>query len=215
MTYLQNKFTEIANAFRTALNVTRKIKPSEFAGLIENVFSAGRDAEYNKLWDALQYSGGTGSYSYRFYMWPLEIYKPKYPIYAPSATAMFYMSKITDTLVDIDISNSTLNTFMFVGCTQLVRIKSLKVSDVTTFDRAFTNCIKLADLNITGSIGQDLDLSYSPLNKGSLTKILTILSDSAEGKVLMLKKTACESAFTDEELQALISAKPNWDIQLV
>ena len=215
MTYLQNKFTEIANAFRTALNVTRKIKPSEFAGLIENVFSAGRDAEYNELWDNFQFSGGKGAYSYRFYGWPVENYKPKYPIIASSATGMFSMSKITDTLVDIDISDSALNTIMFNNCTNLVKVKSLTVSDKSTFDGAFVNCTKLTDLNITGSLGQDIDLSFSPLNKASLTKVLTILSDSATDKILKLKQSACDSAFTAEELQALISAKPNWDIQLI
>jgi hypothetical protein len=84
---------------------------------------------------------------------------------------------------------------MFYNCSKLSKVGTLTVGTGTIYTRSFYNCSKLTDITFAGTIGQNLDIRYSPLNKASIESIIAHLSTTATGKTLTLKKTAVNSAF--------------------
>lgn len=59
---------------------------------IDNVYDAGRKAEYDSFWDALQQNGTRTDYQQTFsgYTWNADMFYPKYDIRAVKAYNMFY-----------------------------------------------------------------------------------------------------------------------------
>ena len=53
------------------------------------------------------------------------------------------------------------------------------------------------------------------VNKNNMQSVINALSSTATGKTIIFQKAAKEAAFTQEEWDALIAAKPNWTISLV
>ena len=94
----KNRLKEIADAIRDAKGTTEKIKASNFATEISNVFQAGEKSEYDRFWDSYQQKGASISY-YRLFSgsgWNDETFKPKYSFSPTSLAEAFKNSRITN-----------------------------------------------------------------------------------------------------------------------
>ena len=95
---LREYLKSIADKFRLALGTTNQINAQEFPDKVIEVYSSGYDtglnfgyengveqgkqAEYDKFWDAYQENGNKKTYGYCFAgtSWNSENFKPKYPL---------------------------------------------------------------------------------------------------------------------------------------
>lgn len=143
------------------------------------VYDAGKQAEYNRFWDAYQDNGNRTLYQYAFsYLgWNDTTYKPKYAIAPTNAANMFRESQMT-VIKNIDFSKCT-NTdsvfqsskvqeigvfdtrgagfyYTFNGAKQLRTIEKLILREDGSqgFTAAFIACYALENLTIEGTIGQ-------------------------------------------------------------
>lgn len=164
-------------------------------------------------------------------------------------SGLFLKSKITDIYkndtINIDFSKcgtftqpfsessithiKILDTRSAKACTQilqtarnLVTIEKLILKDdgSQVFNLAFNLCGNLANLTIEGTIGQSIDLQWSPLTEASIRSVIGALSRTATGQTLTLKKSAKEAAFTESAWAELIAPVSNqyngtWTISLL
>ena len=128
----------------------------------------------------------------------------------------FYNCKLLEEIEDIGMQPDYgyYTTFSVGGDGVLRTIGMIRCDENTFFSETFNYCNVLANVNFEGVIGQNINLKWSPLTADSIRSVITHLSDTASGKTLQLKKTAVESAFTDEEWATLIATKSNWTISL-
>ena len=229
---------------------------------LDEVFDAGKKAEYDRFWDSYQQNGKKKTYQGAFagHGWNNENLKPKYNLNngITNAAFMFYSSAFVGDLaqhledlgITLDTSKATnmasfansaqkvtrfgvidatgANTAnsgnIFSFCMALEKIDKWVVSEATNIG-TLTSCSKLTSLAIEGTIGQTGSFKDSPLDKESITSVVTHLSDTATKKSMTFKKTAVDTAFetsdgandgsTSDEWQALIGTKPNWTVVLV
>lgn len=148
-------------------------------------FEDGKQAEYDAFWDTYQENGTRGTYINAFYYkyWDSTTYNPKYAIVVTGgATSAFAYSRITDTIVDIDISNANNVTGLFQSCERLITIRKLIVSETTPFvPSSFSGCKNLANITIEGTIGVSVSFASSPALTGdSVDSIINALKDLTE-----------------------------------
>lgn len=117
----------------------------------------------------------------------------------------------------------------FIQCSNLVTIEEIDFGTKGTqlWYNVFKGCTKLANLNsVQGIIGQNADFSECPLTAQSIKNVVNVLSDTASGKTITLKKTAVNTAFNidvdDEstwgegtEYYELRHSKDNWTFSYV
>lgn len=149
------------------------------------VFEAGKKAQYDAFWDGLQHNGdGTADYRYMFYYWEDNYYNPKYPIFSTKASmvATFQNAQITNTLVDIDLSQTQQAGSMFNFCSRLHTIpKIIFGENLTNINNMFSNCAGLVNLTADGVIALNgLNLQWSTnLTIESLRSIINALADKS------------------------------------
>lgn len=203
------KGVEVADGTRTA----------EYASKVDDVYEAGKQAEYDAFWDALQENGIGGiDYRYKFFYWTNDAYKPKYPIWStkPSMMFAFANAKIENTIVDVNLSDTTTCTSMFISAFKLHTIPKLIVAEQNTFASAFQDCSGLVNITVEGTFGDNIDFRWSTkLSKASITSIINCLSTTTTGKTVTFSKTAKETAFTADEWTELANTRPNWTITLI
>lgn len=205
--------------------------------------SAAEEA-YNTFWDAFQQNGKRIDYKHAFRLWSDTIYDPKYPIvmygdgsYAFQDSAIIKRidvktskcanlqgifagaSKVTEIgTIDTTGSAGYLAGF-FNGCEALVKLEKLILLEdgsQTFSPTLFNSCHALKDVEIAGTIGNNLTMQYcTSLSKESITSVVNALSTTASGKTLTLSASAKSKAFTDDEWATLIATKSNWTISLV
>jgi hypothetical protein len=120
----------------------------------DDVYEAGKKAEYDAFWDGVQYYGNRSNYSQAFaYAWNDESFKPKYDIKCAGAYAtyqIFYNTKIVD----------------LVGCLKKANVK-FDTTEATViqgiFDRAGIlintppiDAIKCTSMQLTYSSAQNV-----------------------------------------------------------
>ena len=221
--YEETNIKRIAEAIREKTGTNTTYKTSEMPGGINEVFDAGKQAEYNNFWDFYQQNGLKPDYNSAFRGWKDELYNPKYPIVCRESANwsvseyMFYQSTVTDTKVDITLPKDQTFKQGFFGCFWLVTIRKLKVDESTKFSNSFAYCQSLVNLEIEGVIGQSyFDLSYSKfLSKQSIISVINALSTETSGLTVTISLTAVKNAFEDSEWETLILTKPNWTIALI
>ena len=184
----------------------------------------GKKAEYDAFWDVLQNYGNEAGCNYynrfSYNMWADNIYNPKYPIIGASgnspASGVFYANEmITDTKVPITVLGNNAQS-MFGACKNLVTIRKFIVHKNVAFSTTFVNCSKLKNIEIGGTIGQNIDFQYAlVLSKESIKSIIEHLDDTTSGKTVTFYKNAVNNAFTAEEWDALEATRTNWTISLV
>ena len=189
----------------------------------DDVYEAGRKAEYDAFWDVYQNNGSAKGYSYAFagQAWKDAVYNPKYDIVINyTAAYMYYDTRITDTKIVIDLANgsgSRTTSYMFGSATSLVTILKLIVSSTTPFSNTFHNCPELVNLIIVGTIGQNgFDVHWSTkLSADSLKSIIDALSTTTTGLTITLPTTAqsnYEAVYGSGSWSTLTATKSNWTI---
>ena len=179
---------------------------------------AGKKAEYDKFWDTWQQNGNRADYVACFagVAWTDEMYNPKYDIIASMhAGEMFKYSPITNTKVPIIIDNTSYTSSVFHGCTKLVTIPSIKVTErMVTFGGWFTDCGALVDIHFTEDsvIAKNLSFSASSmLSVESVNSIINALKDLTGATAQTLTFHATVGGKLTDEQKATISAK-NWTL---
>jgi predicted 3-demethylubiquinone-9 3-methyltransferase (glyoxalase superfamily) len=175
---------------------------------IDEVYDAGKQAEYDAFWDAYQMNGNKNDYSYAFYNWYDEAYNPKYPIVINngqySADGIFTWSLITDTRVPITLRKAR---FAIGSAMNLHTVRLLDV-DETAGDITFTNCTSLQNITITGVIPKNVNAQHSPLTPTSFKSVVkhlkNYLGTSSEYAYTLTVKTSAWEALvsagcTDED----------------
>lgn len=156
-------------------------KLTQIAENEQRVYDAGRQKERGDFWDVFQNRGKTmPNYSYAFAQthWNDENYNPKYKI-KPNYTVdfMFYVSNVTDTKVDIDVTGCT-NTASVFRKSKIKTIRKYIVKEATTYSYAFRECEDLENITFEGVIGNNIDFSDSPLlTVSSMLNIFEHLND--------------------------------------
>lgn len=94
----------LADKFRSKLSTTAKINPQDFESKVDEVYSQGKQEEYDAFWDAFQKNGNRRNYSYAFFDgWTNANFAPKYDIIAEFgySSYMFSQSNISGSLKTI------------------------------------------------------------------------------------------------------------------
>jgi len=88
MSYQQEKFKEIADAIREKTGESELIKPSDFAGKVDEVYDAGK----HQVFEMVQQGGNRKNYYHAFYGWKVtpENFRPIYDIKPTSMQGAFY-----------------------------------------------------------------------------------------------------------------------------
>lgn len=175
----------------------------------QKVYEAGQKSEYDRFWDAFQDNGDVvqGAYLFSGRAWTDAVYNPKYPVRVTNCTNMYRGCLITDTKVDIDVSNAT-GTYAFNDAANLVNIRKLIVSEDVAYTGWFAYCSALKEIRFKGVIGKSLDIHYSTkLSTDSLRSIIEHLGGSASATLTLPSK------FNTTEYADIIASKPsNWTI---
>lgn len=158
----------------------------------DDVYEAGKKAEYDEFWDNLQGNGNRLHYAYAFAFegWNDTNYNPKYPItvnHIEGIANMFnWNQKVTDTKVVISVTNGKMNNAF--ANTSIKTIPSLEVNGVTNFSNAFLSCKYLEELNLSGVIDiNGFDIHWSTkLTAESIDSIVRALTTAKSGLTITL-----------------------------
>lgn len=122
----------------------------------DDVYEAGRKAEYDAFWDAYQRKGQRTEYNYAFanYLWTRETFRPKYNIAPTNANFMFQFNAIGGDLVEIledlgivlDFSKTTSMTNVFAG-SKFTRIGEFDTSSISILTSCFANATLLETID--------------------------------------------------------------------
>lgn len=177
-------------------------------------YENGRKAERDAFWDGFQQNGQRNNYSYAFTStyWTDDVYHPIHPIVMSGGnTNAYYNNTVTtNTKVPIDIRGIVLNnTFRYA--TALETIPELIVDETTQIGAGFSNAATLKNITISGTIGKDFDIHWSPLSADSVQSIIDALKDlnGETAKTLTFHRNV-GAALTAEQ-KAAITAK-NWTL---
>lgn len=142
---LKEYLSGLANAFRTTLGITDKINAQDFTDKVNEVYEAGKKAEWSDFWDGFQQNGTRTSYATSpFRYWTNEMFKPKYDLRpVGSANGMFGNTNLTDVAklleeagVILDTSKATsLNEFAsyYTEITRLPEISTIGCDSLKAF----------------------------------------------------------------------------------
>lgn len=88
---VNEKMTTIADAIRDKTGGTDLLGLDDMANAVEDVYAAGKKAEYDAFWDAYQDNGRRTNYQKGFggFGWTKEIFRPKYDIVPKEANELF------------------------------------------------------------------------------------------------------------------------------
>lgn len=133
-----------------------------------------------------------------------------------SMSYAFYNCDALEEIEDIGIMPSFSYEGAFANCFALRKIAKITVDAGTLFPGAFVGCKALEDVIFEGEIGQDVDFTdCTKLKWGSISNIVSHLSDSAAGKTLTFSSKAIEEMGTDTQSWIEFTwMKPNWTITL-
>ena len=179
-------------------------------------YEEGRQAEYDAFWDVYQDNGNRKHYANAFYnkYWNDETYNPKYDMNnVTNSTNLFSYAVITDTKVDINISNATDTAAMFGYSSRLITIRKLIVSETTPFkSNTFVGCPALVNITIEGTIGVSISFpASSKLSNDSVQSIINALKDLTGQTAQTLTLHADVGANLTQAQKDAISAK-NWTL---
>lgn len=176
----------------------------------------GKQAEYDRFWDAYQQNGNRSTYNYAFSygFWTDEIYNPKYPINGTGGTgvdsAFLRNDSITDTKVPITVSGTS--TSVFYNCRALKRIPKLIFSGATNINSMFNNCDSLEELYCEGEIPLSISFAQSKLlTNESVQSVIDCLKDltGTTAQTLTLATSVIVN-LTEEQMQTI--ANKNWNM---
>lgn len=189
------------------------------AGYKKGKGEGGGDNYYDTFWDAFQKNGEVMNYNYAFAYSRFndENYNPKYTIKPEltnsGATYIFYQNNlITDTKVDIDVSNGNSCHYMFGYCNKLKTIKKIISGENSSFYNTFVGCNNLVNLTFEGVINSSINLGAAKLlSNESVQSIIECLGDMTgkDPQTLTLHANV-KSNLTDEQKTTITNN--NWTL---
>lgn len=217
MATVKEKMTAIADAIREKTGGTEPLTLDNIATDIQSVYDIGKQTRYDEFWDDYQSNGERRIYTRAFQgsCWTDKTFNPKYDIIATSAQATFHTNvNITRIPVLVDVSESTVVSQLFYGCSNLAEL-NLKTSENTPWiTGGFQACVELSTLNIEGVIGTNgFDVHWSAkLTHESLMSIINALKDySGSGMAYTVTLGTTNLAkLTDEE--KAIATQKGWTL---
>lgn len=139
----------------------------------QKVFDAGKRAEYDAFWDAVQENGSRTNYQLAFSgcLWRNETFKPKYDMRPNNAERMFHTTNIGGDLVEIlenlgvviDTSKSTILNQMFSYASKITHVGVIHTEKAPTLVMMFyaTDSLVTVDKLILKDDGsQNLDNAF-------------------------------------------------------
>lgn len=206
----------------------------------QKIYEAGRQAEYDAFWDAVQDNGKRTDYSRAFASgWRTEMLNPKHPIRPTDATYMFYNSRAKSISSDavFDFSQCTNFYYMFSGASigsvdfvidtrsannlgamfgwtsgTLESIEKIILKDdgSQSVGSMFAACAYLKEVRFEGFFGKSINFQWSPLSRESIISVVYALSDSANGQTATFNRSAVNTAFETSEGAADGSTSEAW-----
>ena len=226
-------YKNIANVIREKIGTTETFTPGQMADAVNGVYMAGygkaynegeadgveigkqlgKQAEYDRFWDAYQNYGNRTDYSsgFRGLGWTDDTYNPKYPINANASGGsgfMFNTSRITNTKVDVTVYGNISNLFSYNNV--IVTIPKLTFVDITQCTDTFRNCTRLENVTFDGSFGiSGLDLHWSTkLTVDSMLSLFACLVDyKGSGSTYTLTLGTTNLAKLTDEQKAIATEK--------
>lgn len=204
-----NGFTDrIDDVFINAYNTGARVGRAD--GIEE-----GKQAAYDAFWDSFQYNGVARGQPNKFYAWPNEAYKPKFPIHVmanSSSSGILQYSTITDTRVDIIFESGCTVSYAFYGCSYLKTIRKIVCYQGVNLYRVFRGCTELENIAWEGIVDyEDVDLaSCTKLTKASISSTFSVLSTTANGLTVTFSKAAVDKAFETSDGANDGSTSPEW-----
>ncbi len=122
-------------------------------------------------------------------------------------------------LTHSNFSSSTTGTIsMFATAYDLHTIDKIVVNNegTTKFSNSmFDRANSLSSITFEGVIGTSINFQWCPLTRESIANVIEHLSPIVTGQTVTFKKSAKETAFTNDEWAELTATKPNWTFSLV
>lgn len=152
---LEAGLTATADAIRAKTGATEEIPWDSETGMaanIEEVFDAGKKAEYDAFWDAYQENGTKKDYSGAFSGpgWSDSSFLPKYDMAPTTAERMFQKTKIKDLCaclirngISLDLSNTNQAHNMFADSSYIEKIPVLNITSISDIRYIIYGCKNL------------------------------------------------------------------------
>ena len=173
---------------------------------IDEVYEAGKQAEYDRFWNAFQTNGKRTAYpmAFAYDCWNNTSFKPKYQLKPVNANQMFYrnqsLSGEVQELINIDFSSCTNLSQTFQDLNKVTRLGVIDARKVTTATNTFTNMsnlvtidkiifaettpafsfandAKLKNVNFEGVIAKSHSFSSCPLSVESVKSLISCLKN--------------------------------------
>lgn len=125
----------------------------------DEVYDAGKNAEYNAFWDNIQQNGNRDFYEYGFYYWDSEYIRPKHKVVTSNRSRNLYvfaynraLKKIEKEYFDLSNyipSNDSVNGnyYTFYSCGALEEIEDIGIQ-AGGYYYAFNSCPKLKRIEV-------------------------------------------------------------------
>lgn len=158
-------YQDIASKIRECKGTTETMLPREMPDKVEEVYEAGKQAQYDEFWDVYQDYGKRTSYWGGFTSgWSDDNFKPKYPIIATENSYMFIYTKITNVNVDLDFTTAATmaNTFAYAYGIKYIKKIMIKADGSTSMTNPFVGANNLIEIyEIEGLIGKSISMTAS------------------------------------------------------
>lgn len=173
----------------------------------------GKQAEYDRFWEAYENNGGNYEMAFASHGWTDETYNPKQPIICTQGTAsnLFRNAGITDTKQPIEIRVANADN-VFMDCTKLKTIPYIGFFGVTSTGSFFIRCNELENITVGGEVASAIGFHYCPkLTNESVQSIIDHLADLTGQSAKTIRFHATVGGNLTDEQKATITAK-NWTL---
>lgn len=158
MSYQQDRFKEIADKIREKTGIEDKIRPEDFADMINTVYNAGMEKERRENWNKhiTALNGGAFTYGFAGKGWNDETFTPFTDIIMPSgrnAGNVFAYSGVTDLKGILESYGTKLKcenaliTSGFFQYSLVTRVPEIVLERATTISGMFGNATNLVSVD--------------------------------------------------------------------
>lgn len=210
--YEEANIQAIADTIREKTGTEQTYTTEEMASGVNEVYEAGKQAQYDEFWDAFQSNGTRTLYERCFYYnwWDDTTFKPKYSMPVKYALQMFSSCRIKDLAgilrdrgITIDFSTATGMQQVFQASAITV-IPELNIPLATTIAQMCQNCSQLTTIEKI-VIGEKTTVGGTT----AFTGCSALANITFEGTIV-LSLNFSASPLTVESMKSIISCLKNY-----